>query len=182
MDLVYSSCGALLFSFYIIYDTQMIVGGEHKLQISSEEYVFAALTLYLDVINLFIFILRLLGSGNRHNPLTLRCPEPPSRNTTHVDSGTHGGLGPSMGLVQYTECCTGASEPIVKLSPAPAKYTPVDDSQSQIQDPKSQIQNAMFTTAVTIPIPNPVSTFCTIVACYINVQEILRETSERTSY
>ncbi|CAG2111655.1 unnamed protein product [Medioppia subpectinata] len=40
---------------YLVVDTQMIMGGNHKLQVSSEEYIFAALTLYLDMINIFIF-------------------------------------------------------------------------------------------------------------------------------
>lgn len=57
-DLVYSVCGALLFSLYLIYDTQMMIGGKHKYSISPEEYIFAALNLYLDIINIFLFILR----------------------------------------------------------------------------------------------------------------------------
>ena len=43
----------------------MIVGGTHKVQISTEEYVFAALTLYLDVINIFLYILQIVGSSSR---------------------------------------------------------------------------------------------------------------------
>jgi len=45
--LVYASIGALLFSLYLIYDTQMMMGGKHKYSISPEEYVMAALQLYL---------------------------------------------------------------------------------------------------------------------------------------
>merc|ERR1719483_181379 len=45
----YASAGALLFSFYIIYDTQMMMGGKHKYSVSPEEYIFAALNLYLDI-------------------------------------------------------------------------------------------------------------------------------------
>lgn len=60
--LVYSSMGAILFSFYLIYDTQMMMGGTHKHSISPEEYVFAAITLYLDVINIFLYILSIIGS------------------------------------------------------------------------------------------------------------------------
>ncbi|XP_037916065.1 protein lifeguard 1-like isoform X4 [Hermetia illucens] len=63
MTLVYSSLGALLFSFYLIYDTQLIIGGKHKYSISPEEYIFAALNLYLDVINIFIYILSILGAS-----------------------------------------------------------------------------------------------------------------------
>merc|ERR1719187_1455655 len=44
-DIIYSSCGALLFSLYIIYDTQMMMGGKHKYSVSPEEYIFAALNL-----------------------------------------------------------------------------------------------------------------------------------------
>ena len=56
-----SSGGALLFSFFIVYDTQIMVGGDHKYALCPEEYVFAALNLYLDVINLFLHILRLMN-------------------------------------------------------------------------------------------------------------------------
>lgn len=42
----------------------MIVGGSHKLQLSEEEYVFAAITLYVDVIQIFLFVLQIIGSRN----------------------------------------------------------------------------------------------------------------------
>ncbi|XP_052805352.1 protein lifeguard 1-like [Mya arenaria] len=63
-NIVYSSLGALLFSFYLVFDTQMMMGGKHKYSISPEEYIFAALNLYLDIINLFLFILSLVGNRN----------------------------------------------------------------------------------------------------------------------
>jgi len=58
----YGAAGALIFSLYIIYDTQMMMGGEHKYSISPEEYIFASLTLYLDIINLFLYILRIVSA------------------------------------------------------------------------------------------------------------------------
>eukprot|EP00747_Dinoflagellata_sp_TGD_P179017 gnl/TRDRNA2_/TRDRNA2_29088_c0_seq1.p1 gnl/TRDRNA2_/TRDRNA2_29088_c0~~gnl/TRDRNA2_/TRDRNA2_29088_c0_seq1.p1 ORF type:complete len:278 (+),score=53.78 gnl/TRDRNA2_/TRDRNA2_29088_c0_seq1:55-888(+) len=59
---IYAGIGALLFSFYIIYDTQLIVGGRHrKFQLDVDDYVFAALNLYLDIINLFMMLLSLTG-------------------------------------------------------------------------------------------------------------------------
>lgn len=61
MTLVYASIGALLFSIYLIYDTQMMLGGKHKYSISPEEYIFAALTLYIDIINIFLYILTIIG-------------------------------------------------------------------------------------------------------------------------
>ena len=46
---------------YLVYDTQLMLGGKHKLALSPEEWVFAALNLYLDIINMFMFILSLIG-------------------------------------------------------------------------------------------------------------------------
>ncbi|ETN66288.1 hypothetical protein AND_001938 [Anopheles darlingi] len=63
ITIVYASAGALLFSFYLIYDTQIMLGGDHKYSISPEEYVFAALNLYLDVINIFLHILSIIGAS-----------------------------------------------------------------------------------------------------------------------
>lgn len=63
MTLVYASAGALIFSMYLVYDTQIMLGGEHKYSISPEEYVFAALSLYLDVINIFLHILSIIGAS-----------------------------------------------------------------------------------------------------------------------
>ncbi len=42
--------GVLLFSLYLMFDLQLLMGG-HKYELSADEYVFAALNLYLDIIN-----------------------------------------------------------------------------------------------------------------------------------
>lgn len=65
VNLVYSGLGALLMCFFIVYDTQLMLGGKHKLAIGLDEYVFAALNLYLDIINLFLYLLQILGGGRR---------------------------------------------------------------------------------------------------------------------
>lgn len=57
MDFLISIGGALLFSLFIIYDTQLIMTS-----LSPEEYILATINLYMDIINLFIYILRILGS------------------------------------------------------------------------------------------------------------------------
>lgn len=57
----YDLIGVLLFTFYIVFDTQMIIGGSHSVKFSIDDYCFAALNLYLDIINLFLHILSLLG-------------------------------------------------------------------------------------------------------------------------
>jgi len=59
----YGAVGALIFSLYIIYDTQLMMGGKHKYSLDPEEYVFAALNIYLDVINLFLYILMIVGGS-----------------------------------------------------------------------------------------------------------------------
>eukprot|EP00929_Paragymnodinium_shiwhaense_P042277 TRINITY_DN2189_c0_g1_i1.p1 TRINITY_DN2189_c0_g1~~TRINITY_DN2189_c0_g1_i1.p1 ORF type:complete len:284 (-),score=64.41 TRINITY_DN2189_c0_g1_i1:49-900(-) len=59
--LLFDVFGVLLFTFYIIYDTQLILGGKHDEQFSIDDYAFAALALYLDIINLFLHLLSLLG-------------------------------------------------------------------------------------------------------------------------
>lgn len=63
MRMVYASFGALLFSVYLIYDTQLMMGGKHKYSVSPEEYVFAALNLYMDIINIFLYILTIIGNA-----------------------------------------------------------------------------------------------------------------------
>ena len=49
---------------YLIIDTQMMVGGGRSREISPEDYVLAAMQLYIDIIYLFVYILQLV-SANR---------------------------------------------------------------------------------------------------------------------
>ncbi|KAH6921665.1 hypothetical protein HPB50_003943 [Hyalomma asiaticum] len=60
--LIFGIVVALFPSKYIVMDTQMIVGGsQRKNVLSPEDYIAGALTLYLDAINLFLFILQILN-------------------------------------------------------------------------------------------------------------------------
>jgi len=61
--IIYDCIAVILFSFYIIFDTQLMLGayGGHAVQLAVDDYVFAALHLYLDVVNLFVAVLSLLG-------------------------------------------------------------------------------------------------------------------------
>jgi len=62
LRLMYAFFGALLFSGFIVLDTQLIVGGKHsKYSFSLDDYCMAAISLYLDIIQLFMFLLELLG-------------------------------------------------------------------------------------------------------------------------
>lgn len=51
---------SFFFFQFLAFDTQMIMGGR-KLELNPEEHIFAALQLYMDVVQLFLFILRLIG-------------------------------------------------------------------------------------------------------------------------
>ena len=42
----------------------MIVGGDHKYKFDVDDYVFATMTLYLDIINLFLYLLELFDRKN----------------------------------------------------------------------------------------------------------------------
>ncbi|KAM6909703.1 protein lifeguard 1 [Xenentodon cancila] len=57
--ILYATLGTVLFSFYLVMDTQLILGGKHrKYAVSPEEYVFSALNLYLDIVTLFLLLLQ----------------------------------------------------------------------------------------------------------------------------
>ena len=61
-SIIYSSIGSIIFSMYIVYDTQLIVGGDHKkITFHTDDYILAAMSLYLDIINLFIMLLDLIS-------------------------------------------------------------------------------------------------------------------------
>jgi protein lifeguard len=61
VELVYGVVAALIFSGYILVDTQLVMRHYHV-----EEEIAAAISLYLDIINLFLAILRILNSQSNN--------------------------------------------------------------------------------------------------------------------
>uniref|UniRef100_A0A3Q4C165 Protein lifeguard 2 n=1 Tax=Mola mola TaxID=94237 RepID=A0A3Q4C165_MOLML len=59
---VYAVAGAILFTLFLAFDTQLLLGNK-RYTISPEEYVFATLSLYLDIVYLFSFLLQIMGGG-----------------------------------------------------------------------------------------------------------------------
>uniref|UniRef100_A0A3P9IXL1 Zgc:110410 n=1 Tax=Oryzias latipes TaxID=8090 RepID=A0A3P9IXL1_ORYLA len=60
--IVYAFLASLVFSLFLVFDTMLILGGKHRrYEISPEEYVFAALTLYVDIVSLFLIILQFIN-------------------------------------------------------------------------------------------------------------------------
>jgi FtsH-binding integral membrane protein len=62
MHTVYCIIGVLFYSVYLIYDTQLVLGkfgNEYEI----DDYVIAAMMIYIDIIQIFLYILELLGKN-----------------------------------------------------------------------------------------------------------------------
>lgn len=46
---------------FLLVDTQMMMIGKHKYSYNPEDWAFAALSVYTDIIGLFLYILMLVG-------------------------------------------------------------------------------------------------------------------------
>lgn len=56
---IYGAMGSIVFSGYIVYDTHNLIK-----RFTYDEYIWATVTLYLDILNLFLSILRMLRQGD----------------------------------------------------------------------------------------------------------------------
>lgn len=67
IHLLMGGAGALLFGAYIVYDVQLLAGnaGVTAVQLSADEYVVGAIQVYLDVVNLFLHLLRFISEMQR---------------------------------------------------------------------------------------------------------------------
>ncbi|XP_032879411.1 protein lifeguard 3, partial [Amblyraja radiata] len=61
LHMLYSAIAAIVFTLFLAYDTQLVLGNR-KHSISPEEYVYGALRLYTDITQIFINLLQLFGS------------------------------------------------------------------------------------------------------------------------
>lgn len=60
-QMIYALLGALLFCGYLVFDIHLLAA-----RLDMDEYIWASVALYLDVINLFLYILRILGNSQDH--------------------------------------------------------------------------------------------------------------------
>jgi hypothetical protein len=51
---------------HLIYDLQLMMSGK-SVQVSPDEYISCALSIFLDIINIFLMILAILGGGGCNN-------------------------------------------------------------------------------------------------------------------
>lgn len=59
LHVIYSTLAVVMYGFYLIYDIQIIVGN-HSNKLTYDDYVLAVLILYVDIIGIFIEILKIL--------------------------------------------------------------------------------------------------------------------------
>ena len=65
LDYLYSFVFIICFCMFLIQDVQRIVGGRHrKYKYIIDDWVFAALNIYLDIINIFLQFLTMQGQNN----------------------------------------------------------------------------------------------------------------------
>ncbi|XP_048342830.1 protein lifeguard 3-like [Sphaerodactylus townsendi] len=60
LHMLYAAIGAIVFTLFLAYDTQLLLGNK-KYTISPEDYIVGALEIYLDVVYIFTFFLQLTG-------------------------------------------------------------------------------------------------------------------------
>ena len=67
MQLVYPVFAVMVCSMYVVHDTQLVIGQSlftcknHNISFGIDEYIFAALNLYVDIIGLCLQFLELFG-------------------------------------------------------------------------------------------------------------------------
>ncbi len=57
---VLSAVLVILYGFFLIYDTQLLAGG-HKYSLDLDEYILGAMMIYIDIIMIFVELLKLFG-------------------------------------------------------------------------------------------------------------------------
>uniref|UniRef100_A0A8C6YQH4 Protein lifeguard 2 n=1 Tax=Nothoprocta perdicaria TaxID=30464 RepID=A0A8C6YQH4_NOTPE len=62
LHVIYALLGAIIFTMFLAFDTQMLMGNR-RYSLSPEEYIFGALNIYLDIIYIFSFFLQFFGSS-----------------------------------------------------------------------------------------------------------------------
>jgi hypothetical protein len=64
MNIIYSCLGVIFYGFFLIYDTQLLMGGSRRYKLDIDDYVVAAMMIYIDIIGIFLELLSLLGGKN----------------------------------------------------------------------------------------------------------------------
>ncbi|XP_049905758.1 protein lifeguard 3-like [Epinephelus moara] len=62
LHMLYAAIGAIVYTLFLTYNTQLLIGNR-ELALSPEEYIFGALSLYIDIVHIFLFILQVSGAA-----------------------------------------------------------------------------------------------------------------------
>merc|ERR1719230_611133 len=69
LPMIFAAMGAMIFSAYIVFDTQLIIGGRHhKFEFGIDDYAMAAISIYTDIVQLFVFMLQIVGKRGEQRP------------------------------------------------------------------------------------------------------------------
>lgn len=63
VEIILDIIGLLVFAIYLIYDTQLLMNNK-RYHYESDDYILAAINLYLDIINIFIELLSIMNNTN----------------------------------------------------------------------------------------------------------------------
>ena len=59
-QMMLATLGVFLFGVYLIFDTQLVMGGK-RYQLSIDDFIVGALILYLDIIMIFLYLIQIFG-------------------------------------------------------------------------------------------------------------------------
>ncbi|XP_037344781.2 protein lifeguard 3-like [Pungitius pungitius] len=62
LHMLYAAIGAIVYTLFLVYNTQVLIGNR-ELAISPEEHIYGALSLYIDIVHIFLFILQVSGGA-----------------------------------------------------------------------------------------------------------------------
>lgn len=67
LHLLIAVVAVIIIGIFMVYDTQIIVGGKHKkFQLSPDDYAIGAIILYSDIIMMFLYLLQIFGGGSNN--------------------------------------------------------------------------------------------------------------------
>ncbi|KAJ3591957.1 hypothetical protein NHX12_007087 [Muraenolepis orangiensis] len=62
LHMLYAAIGAVIYTLFLAYNTQLLIGNR-ELSLGPEEYIYGALSLYIDIVQIFLFILEIGGAA-----------------------------------------------------------------------------------------------------------------------
>lgn len=62
LNLVVSCLGVIIFGLYLMFDIQLLIGNKKK-KLQKDDYILAAMMLYIDIIQIFIYLLQIIGGS-----------------------------------------------------------------------------------------------------------------------